>query len=88
MKRLTRKEFVEQGILQEINRRLLHPVGLAMRLQALNPEASPGQVRDFTIDIEDIREDDEEGFVFAPPDADKSARFSELEKARHDPRQR
>ncbi len=34
-KKMTPKEFREQGYLQEINRRLLHPLGLALEIELL-----------------------------------------------------
>lgn len=51
------KEFVEKGYLQEMNRRFLHPLGLAMAFQT-TPDGES-----FFYGIFDVRQDPE-GFVY------------------------
>lgn len=53
------KEFRERGLLQELNRQFLHPLGLALEVWLLpNGEEMFGQVWD--------SRDDPEGIVFGP----------------------
>lgn len=52
--------LLETGLLFEINRQVLHPYGLALGLNANDPEGEKG-----TFVILDER-DDKEGFVFSP----------------------
>lgn len=61
------EEFIDEGYLQEVNRRFLHPLGLAL-------EAS---LPDGTLKVWDYR-DDPEGIAFKNIDSDVM-----LRKARH-----
>jgi hypothetical protein len=54
-------EFRERGYLQEVNRRFLHPLGLALAARVHVDEGEPGE-HFFVIDSRD----DPEGFVFGP----------------------
>jgi hypothetical protein len=77
-KRISAKEFREQGYLQELNRCFLHPLGLALEVTVENGEiVGFGGVWDYR--------DDPEGIVFGEGaiDPDKASRVtSELtEKA-------
>jgi len=58
-KTMTVKEFREQGYLQELNRRFLHPLGLALEV-VLHDDGTEtfGEVWD--------SRDDPEGFMFDP----------------------
>lgn len=69
-KKMTPKEFREQGYLQEVNRRFLHPLGLALEVvREVDGTERFG-------DVWDSREDPE-GFVFGPDmiDAEKASRI-------------
>jgi len=70
VKKMSVKEFREQGYLQELNRRFLHPLGLALEV-VVHPDGTE------TIgEIWDSR-DDPEGFIFGENmiDADKAIRI-------------
>ncbi|MBW2632388.1 MAG: hypothetical protein JRC90_11665 [Deltaproteobacteria bacterium] len=58
IKKMTAKEFMELGLLQEVNRRFLHPMGLALEVVIDDADDSCvfGGVWDYR--------DDEEGMVF------------------------
>lgn len=83
IKRMDIAEFVDEGYLQELNRRFLHPHGLALEVVLENdvPVALGG--------VWDYR-DDPEGIVFADSvnTSEKAARVFQLERARMDERQR
>lgn len=70
VKRIDPKEFQDFGYLQEVNRRFLHPLGLALEVivNTDTGEVSLGGVWDYR--------DDPEGMAFADGeiDADKAAR--------------
>jgi hypothetical protein len=51
------KEFRENGYLQELNRRFLHPLGLALAIKKAENNT------EYIIGVIDCRED-EEGFIF------------------------
>jgi hypothetical protein len=59
VKRMTAKEFRELGYLQELNRRFLHPLGLALEVSI-----SEDGVESFG-DVWDYR-DDPEGVIYDP----------------------
>jgi|WetSurMetagenome_2_1015567.scaffolds.fasta_scaffold22046_4 hypothetical protein len=63
MKEMSLREFREIGLLQEINRRLLHPMGLALAAEVYDD----GEVHRLVVD--DLR-DDPEGFCFADDNLD------------------
>lgn len=67
--KLSAKEFIEHGYLQEVNRQFFHPLGLAL---AVNVDLVDGVVTEqgdlngqFIVRILDSR-DDPEGFIFGP----------------------
>ena len=70
------KEFADLGILHEINRLMLHPVGLALEIQ-VNDETGEHRLSG----VWDVR-DDPEGIVFAEPSAEKALRFAEFKDSR------
>ena len=66
------KEFVERGFLQEVNRRILHPCGLALVIHEWEGTFEFAGVWD--------ARDDPEGIIFAdsePPDWQKRNRVNE-----------
>lgn len=66
------KEFKELGLLQEINRRFLHPIGLALEV-AYDKETGDmwlGGIWDYR--------DDEEGMLFGEVDPEKMAYYDTL----------
>lgn len=70
MKEMSLREFVDSGLLQEINRRLLHPMGLALSM-VYPTEGTPEQL-ETPIGfgpVYDAREDPE-GFCFAEGNKD------------------
>lgn len=71
VKKMTVKEFREQGYLQELNRQLLHPLGLALEI-IVNEDGSErfGEVWD--------SRDDPEGFRFGDDmlDSQKAGRIA------------
>lgn len=72
---MTVKEFRELGYLQELNRRFLHPLGLALEVvvDSETKEESFGNVWDYR--------DDPEGIIYASGiiDAEKAARIYDEE---------
>lgn len=70
IKRMEIKEFREKGYLQELNRRFLHPLGLALGVM-INDDNTEclGRVWDFREDDEDIC------FDIANSDAERKDRF-------------
>jgi len=75
------QEFIERGFLQEINRRLLHPCGLALEVVKDGDEWRFGGVWD--------SRDDPEGIMFVgdfPPDWRKRNRVNETQNAHLQPR--
>lgn len=80
-KKMSVKEFRELGYLQELNRRFLHPLGLALEVD-LKPDGSEsfGEVWDYR--------DDPEGMIFGPNmiDAEKAERIEQEYQAKRDVR--
>lgn len=82
IKRMSPAEFRELGYLQELNRRFLHPLGLALEVEIIDGEERFGAAWDYR--------DDPEGMAFAPGviDAKKAQRIererSKLAVTRHD----
>jgi hypothetical protein len=79
MKYMDVKEFRETGYLQEVNRRLLHPLGLA--LEVTLDDGGNEQISG----VWDYR-DDPEGLRFAEVDAEKVGRIEHLWAERFEPR--
>jgi len=79
VKRIGIKEFRDAGYLQEVNRRFLHPLGLALEVIVDEEDGSEklGGIWD--------SRDDPEGFVFGTFDGDKatSVTVEMLAKAEH-----
>jgi hypothetical protein len=82
MKTMSLTEFQRLGYLQEVNRRFLHPLGLALAIP-MRKDGFGDYIADYQSDgtcdvtILDAREDPE-GFVFADltdPDYEERARF-------------
>lgn len=86
-KTMTPAEFRELGLVQEVNRRILHPLGLAMSVEV---DDDTGEVLRFG-DVTDNR-DDLEGMIYPNLDTDKAearARWFDMEEAlRHPVRRR
>ena len=81
IKRMTIREFVDFGFLQEVNRQFFHPLGLALCLRV---DSEDPEITETLCSIWDSR-DDPEGFVFGGmPDQGKMCRVAELlgEKSR------
>jgi hypothetical protein len=78
IKKITAKEFREKGYLQELNRRFLHPLGLALEV-IINEEDESEQFGSVWV------ADDDEGWVFGnpSPDKEKADSFQELINERH-----
>lgn len=76
-KRMSVKEFREEGYLQELNRRFLHPLGLALEV-VINPDGTEsfGEVWD--------ERDDPEGIIYGPDtiEAEKAQRIRRIESGR------
>jgi hypothetical protein len=76
-KKMSVKEFRELGYLQELNRRFLHPLGLALEI-AISADGHErfGKVWDYR--------DDEEGMIFGPGmiDAEKAKRIYDEQAAK------
>lgn len=85
MKYMSVKEFRESGLLQEINRRFLHPMGLALAARASTDEEGNYLKLDETLGpIMDAR-DDPEGFKFSndnPPEPDKTEKVDAMFEAK------
>lgn len=78
IKRMDIAEFVDEGYLQELNRRFLHPLGLALEV-VVDEDKRPthfGGVWDFR--------DDPEGMVYGPDtiDVKKVQRVRQIESGR------
>ena len=73
------KEFREKGILQEINRRLLHPLGLAMFVK-LDDQTGKEELGGILVT------DDPEGWVFDEIDAELCQKFLDLQEGKIIPR--
>lgn len=71
---MTKKEFIEKGYLQEVNRQFFHPLGLAMAISFEDEEDLNNDV-DGSLSIMDSREDPE-GFIFG--------KFSETSQGKAD----
>ncbi len=54
IKRINIKEFREKGYLQELNRRFLHPLGLALEVIIVGSEEKLGGIWDYREDDEGI----------------------------------
>ncbi len=80
VKTMSVHEFWRLGFIQEINRRVLHPAGLALSVIGEGPDVEHFTATGFDI-IWDYR-DDPEGVVFDVPDDDKIERVA-AERARH-----
>lgn len=81
MKYMDVKEFFDEGYLLEINRRLLHPLGLALEVIVEDDGTHRlGRIWDFR--------DDPEGLYFNAEviDPEKSQHISDLEDARREER--
>ena len=80
-KRMDINEFRTEGYLQEVNRRLFHPLGLALEIMVEND----GTAR--LSGIWDYR-DDPEGLYFGEdgPESEKTASVALLESLRRQPR--
>lgn len=77
VKSIDLKEFHELGFLQEINRRFLHPIGLAMSL-TITKDDDTGEVTSVEFDkIWDYR-DDPEGVFFNEIDEQKKEHYQKL----------
>lgn len=77
IKKMSVKEFRELGYLQELNRRFLHPLGLALEVSiAPDGQESFGEVWDYR--------DDPEGMVYGPGiiDVEKAYRIFEEHAAK------
>ncbi len=68
MKHLSIKAFRDRGYLQELNRRFLHPLGLALEIQVRDDLEDDTAT---TMRIQDAQ-DDPEGFIFEDPDQAKT----------------
>jgi len=70
LKRMSVKEFRKLGLLQEVNRRVLHPCGLALEVVVNDEtgEVSFGQVWDFR--------DDPEGLIYRDEDLDVNKKLA------------
>lgn len=88
-KKMSIEEFRESGLLQEVNRRFFHPIGLALAVDAPD-DTDSDEVKaegEKLACIYDSR-DDPEGFVFwmTPEDAEqaiiKAARYDAMVNAR------
>ena len=72
IKRINIKEFREKGYLQELNRRFLHPLGLALEVIVLDDGTENlGGIWDYREDKEGIRYD------IANSDSNRKERFAE-----------
>lgn len=85
MKNMSIREFRESGLLQEMNRQFLHPMGLALAITAQSPDDGSEPILGPVFDFRD----DPEGGIFGeqcPVDPDKAATvagmFDEKRKAR------
>jgi len=80
IKRMSIKEFIEFGFLQEVNRKFFHPFGLAL---CLHVDREDSEAVETVCSIWDSR-DDPEGYLFGSPDPGKARRVAELweQKAR------
>lgn len=78
VKKMTVKEFRQLGYLQELNRRFLHPLGLALEVNVSESHET------FSEGIWDYR-DDPEGLIFGPgiidPEKAKRIYHEQAEKA-------
>ncbi len=82
MKYMPIEEFVSGGYLQEINRRLLHPCGLAL---VVGEDEDSGEKKLWGV----WRTDDPEGIVFEePPDWIKRNRVNEAWNVHVEPRRK
>jgi hypothetical protein len=81
VKKMSVKEFREAGYLQELNRRFLHPLGLALEV-VVEPDGS-----ERFSDVWDYR-DDPEGLLYAPGtiDPEKAIRIHREGEEKYDVR--
>lgn len=70
-KTMTPREFREQGYLQELNRKFLHPLGLALAVSLDNDDPT----KDCFGPVIDIRDSDEEGWIFEETEEIKQERL-------------
>jgi hypothetical protein len=83
IKKMSPREFRELGYLQELNRRFLHPLGLALEIAiGEDGEERFGKVWDYR--------DDPEGLIYAPGmiDPDKALRIQQEAARKQDPRRK
>lgn len=79
IKKMTSREFRDEGFLQEANRKFFHPLGLALAVFT-DSDVEGGE---FLVEVWDYR-DDPEGvfFVEGVLSPDKAANVSKLEKSK------
>ncbi len=75
MKEFNLNDFMDNGILQEVNRQFFHPLGLALAVDVDDDGSVTGLACVFETD-------DPEGIAFMPPDPVKAAAFQEYAKGR------
>lgn len=77
------KEFCDLGLLHEVNRQVLHPLGLALEVV----EEADGSCQ--ISGVQDFR-DDPEGMIFAPEvlSPEKASRVAEMVHSRKEARRR
>jgi len=86
MKYIDVNEFIEEGYLQELNRRFLHPLGLALTVAADADDETGEITSPWRISgVQDVR-DDPEGMIFDPLDPAKTHNIERLEEERRTPR--
>lgn len=82
IKRIDIKEFVDMGLLHELNRLFLHPIGLAMEVTV------DDETGDYSLSgIWDYREDDE-GILFGDIDREKISKGQGFIKNQHEKREK
>jgi hypothetical protein len=74
IKRIDIKEFREKGYLQELNRRFLHPLGLALEIVSDNDVETIGGIWDYREDKEGIL------YEIAGSDQERIERFKRNEQ--------
>lgn len=75
IKEMTVKEFVDAGILHEMNRQFLHPIGLAIDVSVENNELKLGRIWDYR--------EDPQGIVFDKIDNNTLIVFKNFQKTKH-----
>ncbi len=69
----------KNGIIHEINRKILHPLGLAMAVETWDDQKDQTEAAELHI----IRDPDPEGWVFAEPIPSKVEAFKRLSERKH-----